>query len=164
MQFDLLSEKEKNRISKHFFERYAVSKDFFDDFVFFRNKHFAWLSNLEAKKFLKEKLNYYSIGFLFLMDLKTFKPTTSAIRFLGSQIKRNVLMLEEGQTKNFFAGKKFSIFPEQASSLDSTGYIALRNGHYFLGSAYFDKKLLMIYPNVSRTDYDKIEADYFLKK
>ena len=164
MEFDLLKEKEKQKIVSHFLERYAVPKDCFKDYIFLKNKHFVWIGNKELEDFLYQRLNFYSVGFLFLMDVKTFKPTTATIRFLDKNIKRNLLLLNEEEAKSFFAGKKFSITEKEASVLDSTGYVALRNEKYFLGSAWFDKKLLSIHPNISRTDYDVIEADYFLRK
>ncbi|MDO8537823.1 MAG: hypothetical protein Q7S21_02965 [archaeon] len=164
MEFELLKEKEKQKIVTHFQERYAVPKDSFKDYIFLRNKHFVWLANKELEDFLSRHEHFYSIGFLFLMDVKTFKPTTAAIRFLEKNIKRNLLVLSEQQSKDFFSGRKFLVTEKEAKSLDSTGYIALCNEKYLLGSAWFDKKLLSVHPNISNTDYDKIEAQYFLKK
>ncbi|MFA4907131.1 MAG: hypothetical protein WC602_02590 [archaeon] len=159
MEFKLLAESESERIISHFESRYSVPREFFSEKSFLRNKNFVWLCDSSCLELLESKWEKNSIGLLFLLDEKAFKPTTSGIRFLGNKISANVLELNEEEARQFLFARKFLVEKQRLEKIDSTGYIAVKFRGFVLGSAWAEKEKLSIHPNVSRT---KVQ-DFFEK-
>ena len=142
-----LKNKEKKSLIKKLEEQYGV-KELKLNYLFFKNNEGRiFIINKEFRNLDLENINVNSIGLYFCRIEKELRLSVEGSQIIGPFAKKNVLEINEGQTKEWLQGNDIEVLNKD---IEET-FVILKNKKDFIGSGKFkDGKILNYVPKERR--------------
>lgn len=130
-------------------ERFGIPEEVFDGFCFFRRGRMIWAFSLpEIPPFRCESVGMRVIS----MRESPWKPTTYALQLWGRYARKNIVDLDDGMARRFFAGESLELRAQV-----ERGYVIVRHMGSVIGCGlYTPGRLISQLPRERRI----LEIDY----
>ncbi|MBI4095232.1 MAG: hypothetical protein HY438_00050 [DPANN group archaeon] len=149
MKIELLKSEQRERVLSELIERFGFDKKVFDSFEFYRTKDNVYACSKGAIELAKGIAGVQDLGFAFARFGVNLKITTNIVQLIGRFAKKNFIVLNSREARQFIAGEDVAF--EEGQTNATNGFVIVRLGDDNLGVGFLrDKNMKNLLPGAKQ--------------